>query len=63
MIPGNCRNLYVVVPVRSLVLALDVSTGNVLWQMTIGPLSSANASGVVDAYGMCQCSFTNAPKC
>ncbi|GMP28477.1 hypothetical protein CsSME_00004001 [Camellia sinensis var. sinensis] len=37
--PGNNGLLYVTVPVRALVLALDVSTGTVLWQRSIGPLS------------------------
>ncbi|KAL4273487.1 hypothetical protein GQ457_13G028160 [Hibiscus cannabinus] len=49
--PGNNGLLYVTVPVKSLILALDVSSGNVLWQASIGPLSSAESSPVVDSYG------------
>ncbi|PPR95848.1 hypothetical protein GOBAR_AA24819 [Gossypium barbadense] len=49
--PGNNGILYVTVPVKSLILALDVSSGNVLWQTSIGQLSSAESSPVVDSYG------------
>ncbi|MBA0599747.1 hypothetical protein Gorai_005953, partial [Gossypium raimondii] len=49
--PGNNGLLYVTVPVKSLILALDVSSGNVLWQTSIGQLSSAESSPVVDSYG------------
>ncbi|GMN57027.1 hypothetical protein TIFTF001_026139 [Ficus carica] len=49
--PGNNGHLYVVVPVRALLLALDVLTGNVLWQGSIGPLSSADSSPVIDSNG------------
>ncbi|KAK3409330.1 hypothetical protein EUGRSUZ_J01458 [Eucalyptus grandis] len=48
---GNNGQLYVTVPVRALVLALDVSTGNVLWQRTVGPLSLSNRGLVVDLNG------------
>ncbi|KAF8011308.1 hypothetical protein BT93_J1808 [Corymbia citriodora subsp. variegata] len=47
---NNCR-LYVTVPARALVLALDVSTGNVIWQRTVGPLSLSNCGVVVDLNG------------
>lgn len=49
--PGNNGRLYVVVPVRALLLALDVLTGNVLWQGSIGPLRSADSSPVIDSNG------------
>ncbi|XP_062106346.1 protein GAMETE EXPRESSED 3 [Humulus lupulus] len=49
--PGNNGRIYVVVPVRSLLLALDVSTGNLLWQGIIGPLSSVDSAPVVDTNG------------
>ncbi|XP_024022300.1 protein GAMETE EXPRESSED 3 [Morus notabilis] len=49
--PGNNGRLYVVVPARALLLALDVLTGNVLWQGSIGPLSSEDSSPVVDSNG------------
>ncbi|XWS22204.1 hypothetical protein CRYUN_Cryun29cG0014100 [Craigia yunnanensis] len=49
--PGNNGRLYVTVPVKSLILALDVSSGNVLWQKSIGPLSTAESSPLVDSYG------------
>ncbi|KAL3719380.1 hypothetical protein ACJRO7_004352 [Eucalyptus globulus] len=48
---GNNGQLYVTVPARALVLALDVSTGNVLWQRTVGPLSLSNCGLVVDLNG------------
>ncbi|KAK8519511.1 hypothetical protein V6N12_025546 [Hibiscus sabdariffa] len=44
--PGNNGLLYVTVPVKSLTLALDISSGNVLWQTSIGPLSSTELSPV-----------------
>ncbi|KAL7232093.1 hypothetical protein ACSBR2_010164 [Camellia fascicularis] len=49
--PGNNGLLYVTVPVRALVLALDVSTGTVLWQRSIGPLSTADCAPAVDSNG------------
>ncbi|KAL1538888.1 protein GAMETE EXPRESSED 3 [Salvia divinorum] len=48
---GNNGLLYVTVPDKALVLALDVSRGNVLWQGSLGPLSSADHEPVVDANG------------
>ncbi|PIM97777.1 hypothetical protein CDL12_29748 [Handroanthus impetiginosus] len=48
---GNNGRLYVTVPDKALVLALDVSTGSILWQGGIGPLSSADYEPVVDANG------------
>ncbi|KAL8475989.1 hypothetical protein ACS0TY_028593 [Phlomoides rotata] len=49
--PGNNGRVYVTVPEKALILALDVPTGNVLWQQSIGPLSSADYVPVVDANG------------
>ncbi|OMO94671.1 Quinonprotein alcohol dehydrogenase-like-superfamily [Corchorus olitorius] len=49
--PGNNGRLYVTIPAKSLILALDVSSGNVLWHNSIGPLSSAETSPVVDFNG------------
>lgn len=49
--PGNNGRLYVIVPVKALLLALDVSSGNVLWQGSIGPLSTADSAPVVDCNG------------
>ncbi|KAJ7974209.1 Protein GAMETE EXPRESSED 3 [Quillaja saponaria] len=49
--PGNNGRLYVTVPVRLLVLALDVFSGNILWQRNIGPLSKAECAPVVDSNG------------
>ncbi|KAJ4833255.1 hypothetical protein Tsubulata_005089, partial [Turnera subulata] len=49
--PGNNGRLYITVPNRSLVLALDVSTGEVLWQINIGPLSTAECEPIVDSNG------------
>lgn len=49
--PGNNGRLYVTVPIRSLVLALDVFMGNILWQRSIGPLSTAECGPIVDSNG------------
>lgn len=49
--PGNNGFLYVTVPLKALVLALDVSSGNVLWQRSVGPLSRLNTAPVVDSNG------------
>ncbi|KAF3443928.1 hypothetical protein FNV43_RR13618 [Rhamnella rubrinervis] len=49
--PGNNGRLYVVVPVKALLLALDISSGNVLWQGSIGPLAAADSAPVVDCNG------------
>ena len=49
--PGNNGRLYVTVPTKALLLALDVSSGNVLWEGSIGPLSSADHTPVVDSNG------------
>ncbi|KAL9158001.1 hypothetical protein ABFS82_08G039900 [Erythranthe guttata] len=49
--PGNNGRLYVTVPGTGVVLALDVSTGNILWRGDVGPLSSADYEPVVDSNG------------
>lgn len=49
--PGNNGRLYVTVPVKALLLALDVSSGNVLWEGSIGPLRTADYAPVVDSNG------------
>ncbi|XVF84366.1 hypothetical protein PTKIN_Ptkin17bG0030800 [Pterospermum kingtungense] len=49
--PGNNGRLYVTVPVKSLILALDVSSGNIIWQNSLGPLSTAESSPLVDSNG------------
>ncbi|KAJ8775379.1 hypothetical protein K2173_023144 [Erythroxylum novogranatense] len=49
--PGNNGRIYVSIPTRALVLALDVSTGNILWQKGIGPLSRSDCHPVVDSNG------------
>ncbi|KAI9083389.1 hypothetical protein K1719_034603 [Acacia pycnantha] len=49
--PGNNGHLYVILPVKALVLALDVFSGNILWQKNIGPLSRADSTPVVDLNG------------
>ncbi|XP_010262471.1 PREDICTED: protein GAMETE EXPRESSED 3 isoform X2 [Nelumbo nucifera] len=49
--PGNNGRVYVTIPVRALVFALDASTGNILWQNGVGPLSTAECSPVVDSNG------------
>lgn len=49
--PGNNGHLYVTVPTKALVLALDVFSGNVLWQRSIGPLSKVDSAPIVDSNG------------
>ncbi|KAM6598864.1 hypothetical protein CsatA_018473 [Cannabis sativa] len=49
--PGNNGRVYVVVPDKSILLTLDVYTGNLLWQGSIGPLSSVNSAPAVDTNG------------
>ncbi|KAL3833434.1 hypothetical protein ACJIZ3_008170 [Penstemon smallii] len=49
--PGNNGRVYVTIPNIALVLALDVSMGNILWQGSIGPLSSSDYEPVIDANG------------
>lgn len=49
--PGNNGHLYVTVPTRALVLAIDVFSGNVLWQGSVGPLSKIDCAPVVDSNG------------
>ncbi|XP_062016779.1 protein GAMETE EXPRESSED 3 [Rosa rugosa] len=49
--PGNNGRLYVTVPTKALLLALDVSSGNVLWEGRIGPLSTADHTPIVDSNG------------
>lgn len=48
---GNNGRLFITVPTKALVLALDVSTGNVLWQQSIGPLSPSEHAPVIDSNG------------
>ncbi|XP_076886517.1 protein GAMETE EXPRESSED 3-like isoform X1 [Bidens hawaiensis] len=48
---GNNGRLYVTVPERSIILALDVLTGSILWQNDIGPLGSLASAPVVDING------------
>ncbi|KAK6930454.1 hypothetical protein RJ641_004548 [Dillenia turbinata] len=49
--PGNNGRLYVTVPVRALILAVDAFNGNILWQRSLGPLSTAESVPVIDSNG------------
>ncbi|KAK0583967.1 hypothetical protein LWI29_005724 [Acer saccharum] len=49
--PGNNGRLYVIIPFKAFVVALDASSGNVLWQGSTGPLSAAEYAPVVDSNG------------
>uniref|UniRef100_A0A1D1Y798 Protein GAMETE EXPRESSED 3 n=1 Tax=Anthurium amnicola TaxID=1678845 RepID=A0A1D1Y798_9ARAE len=49
--PGNNAHIYITFPGISLLMALDVSTGNVLWKHNVGPLSRVDCSPVVDSNG------------
>nr|GEZ52235.1 protein gamete expressed 3 [Tanacetum cinerariifolium] len=48
---GNNGHLYVTVPDKAVILALDVLSGTVLWQQSIGPLSSNESAPVADSNG------------
>ncbi|CAA7408523.1 unnamed protein product [Spirodela intermedia] len=49
--PGNNGRIYITFPEKSVLMALDVSTGNVLWKHTVGPLGRIDISPVVDSNG------------
>ncbi|KAM0945860.1 putative quinoprotein alcohol dehydrogenase-like superfamily [Dioscorea sansibarensis] len=49
--PGNNGRLFVAFPRKALLMALEVSTGNVLWQSTVGPLSMEDTLPIVDSNG------------
>ncbi|KAL6842517.1 hypothetical protein ACP4OV_027361 [Aristida adscensionis] len=49
--PGNSGRLYVVFPESSIVVGLNVSTGNISWQRRVGPLSSEKCLPIVDSNG------------
>lgn len=51
IISGNNGLLYVIFPRRALLMALEVSTGNVRWQNDVGPLSTDQSLPVVDTNG------------
>lgn len=48
---GNNGLVYVTVPSRSVLLALNVLTGAIVWQNTVGPLSSHDSAPVADING------------
>ncbi|CAI9109987.1 OLC1v1009937C1 [Oldenlandia corymbosa var. corymbosa] len=49
--PANNGLLYVTMPAQALLLALDVSTGQILWQGSFGPLFSEDYAPIVDSNG------------
>lgn len=49
--PGNSGSLYIVFPLKSIVVGLDVSTGNISWKQSIGPLSNEKTLPIVDSNG------------
>jgi len=51
VVPGNSRCLYIVFPRKSIVVGLDVATGNVSWNQSIGPLSNEKSFPTVDNNG------------
>ncbi|KAI3722530.1 hypothetical protein L2E82_33569 [Cichorium intybus] len=48
---GNNGKLYVIVADRSVIVGLDVRTGTVVWEQSIGPLITQDLSPVVDVNG------------
>ncbi|KAJ8568781.1 hypothetical protein K7X08_032412 [Anisodus acutangulus] len=51
MTTGNNGLLYVTIAAKALVLAIDVSRGNILWQKSFGPLSTEDYAPAVDSNG------------
>ena len=51
IVPGYNGLLYIVLPWKSIVMGLDVLTGNISWQQTIGPLSNEKILPPVDSNG------------
>uniref|UniRef100_I1NPG7 Pyrrolo-quinoline quinone repeat domain-containing protein n=1 Tax=Oryza glaberrima TaxID=4538 RepID=I1NPG7_ORYGL len=51
IVPGNNGLLYIVLPRKSIVMGLDVLTGNISWHQTIGPLSNEKILPPVDSNG------------
>uniref|UniRef100_A0ACD5W1F0 Uncharacterized protein n=1 Tax=Avena sativa TaxID=4498 RepID=A0ACD5W1F0_AVESA len=51
IVPGNSGRLYILLPRKSLVMGLDVLTGNISWQQSVGPLSNEKISPAVDSNG------------
>ncbi|KAI3520949.1 hypothetical protein L1887_10404 [Cichorium endivia] len=51
IIAGNNGKLYVIVADRSVIVGLDVRTGTVVWEQSIGPLITQDLSPVVDVNG------------
>ncbi|XP_020267785.1 protein GAMETE EXPRESSED 3 [Asparagus officinalis] len=51
LVSGNNGLMYVIFPRRASVMALEVSTGNVVWQNDVGPLSTDQSLPVVDSNG------------
>nr|CAB3473498.1 unnamed protein product [Digitaria exilis] len=49
--PGNSGSLCIVFPLKSIVVGLDVSTGNISWKQSIGPLSNEKTLPIVDSNG------------
>ncbi|GAB2232882.1 hypothetical protein Droror1_Dr00011947 [Drosera rotundifolia] len=49
--PGNDGRLYVTVPAKSMLFVLDAAKGDILWKISIGPLSSVDSAPVVDSNG------------
>ncbi|VAH77368.1 unnamed protein product [Triticum turgidum subsp. durum] len=49
--PGNNGRLYIVLPRKSTVMGLDVLSGNISWQLSVGPLSNDKILPAVDSNG------------
>ncbi|KZV15094.1 protein GAMETE EXPRESSED 3 [Dorcoceras hygrometricum] len=48
---GNNGLLYVIIPHTAQILALEISMGSIVWEGSVGPLSSEDYEPVVDANG------------
>lgn len=49
--PGNSGRLYIVFPRKSIMVGIDVSTGNISWTQNIGPISNEKNFPTVDSNG------------
>lgn len=51
IVPGNNGRMYILLPRKSIVLGLDVLSGNISFQQSIGPLSNEKILPAVDSNG------------
>jgi hypothetical protein len=57
--PGNKGRMYILLPRKSIVLGLDVLSGNISFQQSIGPLSNEKILPAVDSNGKRKTDLSN----